>query len=142
PFFKDDLSADFYCRRRIRSCIQNAVRLDQIQIFPIKSLDGVSLGEARITAGGILENDRVWAIFDEAGRVVNGKRTARVHELRCEFDAGIKEVWLGTNAQSTRAQFSFDDPVGLAKWLSEFFGFTVELRHNPLKGFPDDLTAF
>src|ERR1700722_1785721 len=118
------------------------MHLGRIRIYPIKSLDGLDVAKTGITAGGILENDRVWAIFDEAGRVVNGKRTARVHELRCEFDAGIKEVRLGTNAQFTRVQFTFDDPAGLAKWLSEFFGFTVELRHNPLKGFPDDLTAF
>jgi uncharacterized protein YcbX len=142
PFPTDDSPSDFYCRRPIRSCIQNAVRLDQIQIFPIKSLDGVCLDEVRITAGGILEHDRVWAIFDEAGRVVNGKRTARVHELRCEFGAGVKEVRLGPNAQSTRIQFPLDDTARLAKWLSEFFGFAIELRHNPVKGFPDDLTAF
>jgi len=137
-----DAPTDFYCRRPIRSCIQNAVRLDKIQIFPIKSLDGACLDEVRITAGGILEHDRVWAIFDEAGRVVNGKRTARIHELRCEFSTNVREVCVWLNGQTTRFQFSFDDPAPLAKWLGEFFGFTVELRHNPLKGFPDDLTAF
>jgi len=59
------------------------VRLGRIEIFPIKSLDGVRLQEATINAGGILDNDRVYAIFDDNGLVVNGKRTARIHQLRC-----------------------------------------------------------
>jgi uncharacterized protein len=119
------------------------VRLSKIQIFPIKSLDGVSLDESRFTPGGILENDRVWAIFDDAGRVVNGKRTARVHDLRCEFDPHFKEVRLWhNNSDSARLQVPLDDSPRIAKWLGECFGFTVVLRHNAVKGFPDDLTAF
>jgi uncharacterized protein YcbX len=55
------------------------MRLGRILIFPIKSLDGIQLDEVTITKGGILENDRIYAIFDEEGRVVNGKRTALVH---------------------------------------------------------------
>lgn len=118
------------------------MRLDKIQIYPIKSLDGARLDEARFTAGGILENDRVWAIYDEAGRVVNGKRTARVHDLRCDYDVKFEQVRLRQNSESAPAQFSFREPGRLSKWLSEFFGFTVELRHDAVKGFPDDLTAF
>jgi len=118
------------------------VRLDKIQIFPIKSLDGVCLNEARLTEGGILENDRAWAIFDEAGRVVNGKRTARVHELRCEFDDGFQEVRVWQNQDSARGQFSLAEPSRLAEWLGEFFGFRVEVRREAMKGFPDDHTAF
>ncbi len=60
------------------------MQLRRIEIFPIKSLDGIAVGEARITSGGILENDRVYAIMDGEGKVVNGKRTARVHDLRCK----------------------------------------------------------
>lgn len=118
------------------------MRLDKIKIFPIKSLDGIFLDEVRMTAGGILENDRVWAIFDEGGRVVNGKRTAHVHDLRCDFDANFKEVCLWQNGQSIRAQFALDDLARLGKWLGDFFGFAVEVRHDAVKGFPDDRTAF
>jgi uncharacterized protein YcbX len=60
--------------------------LRQIILYPIKSLDGVVVERARLTAGGILEHDRVYAIVDDAGAYVNGKRTARVHALRSEFD--------------------------------------------------------
>lgn len=116
--------------------------LEQILIYPIKSLDGIRVREARLTAGGILEHDREWAIFDVEGKVVNGKRTARIHELRCEFDAQLTEVRLSANGESARAQFALAEPAQLAKWLGEFLGLTVELRREDVKGFPDDHTAF
>jgi hypothetical protein len=118
------------------------MHLGKILIFPIKSLDGVSVAEARLTSGGILEHDRVYAIFDQEGRVVNGKRTARIHELRCAFDACIKEVSLWQNDATRPDQFQLDAPQAMEKWLGDFFGFPVTLRQESLKGFPDDLTAF
>jgi len=114
--------------------------LGRIRIFPIKSLDGLDVNEAKITSGGILENDRIYAIFDEKGAVVNGKRTARIHQLRCEFDGGVNEVRLWEN--SAPVQFCLDAPEPMNEWLSGFLGFPVALKHDPKAGFPDDLTAF
>src|SRR5277367_3140340 len=110
------------------------MRLGRIIIFPIKSLDGVSVETVRITSGGILENDRVYAIYDAEEKVVNGKRTARVHELRCEFDADVREIRLRQNGESTQEQFQLDDLIPIQKWLSEFFGFAVFLRREAEKG--------
>jgi hypothetical protein len=118
------------------------MHLGKIQIFPIKSLDGVLVEQANITEGGILENDRVYAVFDRDGRVVNGKRTARIHELRCSFDEKIKEVRLREKDGPWSDQFQLDAPVPMEKWLGDFFGFPVNLRCEAKKGFPDDLTAF
>jgi len=118
------------------------MQLARIVIFPIKSLDGVSMEAARVTGGGILENDRAWAIYDAEGKVVNGKRAPRVHKLRCQFDPAIREIRLWPNGESRQIQFQLDNPVPLEKWLGEFFGFAVTLRHEPQKGFPDDHTAF
>lgn len=117
------------------------MQLGRITIFPIKSLDGVPVETARITSGGILEKDRIYAIYDADGKVVNGKRTPRVHELRCEFDAKIAEARLWHDGKSP-VQFQLDDLVPIGKWLSLFFGFQVDLRHESQKGFPDDPTAF
>lgn len=114
--------------------------LGRILIFPIKSLDGVEIEEATITPGGILENDRVYAIFDDKECVVNGKRTARVHQLRCEFDAAIQEVRLRDGSSS--AQFCLKEPGPIDCWLSDFFGFPVVLKRELKSGFPDDRTAF
>jgi hypothetical protein len=116
------------------------MHLGRILIFPIKSLDGVEVDEVKITSGGILENDRIYAIFDERGSVVNGKRTARIHQLRSAFDKGLKEVRLWEN--SSPVQFCLDAPGPIDRWLSDFFGFPVALKHDPKAGFPDDRTAF
>lgn len=117
------------------------MQLSRIFIFPIKSLDGISVSSARFTAGGILENDRVFAIYDAEGKVVNGKRTARIHELRSEFDSPTREVRLWQKAE-TPVQFQLDHPAPLEKWLSDFFGFAISLRRETEKGFPDDREAF
>jgi uncharacterized protein len=120
---------------------RRAMHLCRIQIFPIKSLEGLALEEARITSGGILENDRIYAIMDHDGKVVNGKRTAQVHQLRCAFDPAIKEVRLWPNGGSP-TQFHLDDPAPVSKWLGDFLGFPVTLQHKAEKGFPDDRDAF
>jgi uncharacterized protein YcbX len=117
------------------------MHLSRIDIFPIKALDGVSVPEARITAGGILENDRVYSIVDHDGKMVNGKRTARVHQLRCAFDAEFREARLWQDRQSPK-QFCLDTRTGIDEWLSDFFGFAVRLQHDSEKGFPDDREAF
>jgi uncharacterized protein YcbX len=118
------------------------MHLGHIQIFPIKALDGVVVQEARITAGGILENDRVYAIMDKEGKYVNGKRTARVHDLRCTFDGNIREVRLWQNGHANAVQFSLDDLARINAWMSDFFGLPVALRHEARSGFPDDREAF
>ena len=114
--------------------------LGRILIFPVKSLDGIEVQEAAVTAGGILKNDRVYAIYDAQEKVVNGKRTARIHQLRCDFDKGLKEIRVWEN--SAPRQFCLDAPAALDRWLSEFFGFAVALKHEPVSGFPDDREAF
>ena len=86
------------------------MRLGKIQVYPIKSLDGTFRERVQVTPGGILENDRVYAIFDQDNRIVNGKRTARVHELRCAFDPEIKEVRLRQNGESPSPPFQLDAP--------------------------------
>lgn len=117
------------------------MHLGRIVIFPIKALDGISVDSARITSGGILENDRIYAIFDREGKVVNGKRTARVHQLRSEFDPTFREVRFHP-AGASPVQFALDHLPGINQFLGEFFAFAVEIKRDSQKGFPDDRTAF
>ncbi|HTB57817.1 MAG TPA: MOSC N-terminal beta barrel domain-containing protein [Polyangia bacterium] len=120
----------------------DTIRIGRIEIFPIKSLDGVVLRESAITAGGILENDRVYAIVDEEGAFVNGKRTPRIHDIRCEFAPSLREISVWETGQSARREFSIANCEPLNRWLSDFFGFRVSLKHEPSSGFPDDSDAF
>ena len=116
--------------------------LSQILVYPNKSLDGVAVKEARITSGGILEFDRIYAIVDEADKYVNGKRTPRVQLLRTTFDPQFREVTIWQTGDSTRNHFSLTEPGALNQWLSDFFGFAVKLVSETKSGFPDDRTAF
>ena len=115
--------------------------LSQILVYPIKSLDGVAVKEARMTAGGILEFDRIYAIQDEAGTYVNGKRTPLVQLLRTTFDPAFQEVCIWKNGDAARNHFSLAEPEALSRWLSAYFGFAVKLVSETIGGFPDDRTA-
>src|SRR6201984_324754 len=69
-------------------------RLTGIRLHPIKSLDPVSVTEARIGPGGGLEHDRAWALFSVDGRWVNGKRTAAMHLIRATYAPDLSSVTL------------------------------------------------
>jgi len=116
-------------------------RITRIVLYPIKSLDGISVGEARVSARGALENDRRYAIVDAEGRFVNGKRLADVHRVRARYDGSGSRVTL----QAGREERSFRldaEREALAAWLGAFFGFPVAVRADPESGFPDDKEAY
>jgi uncharacterized protein len=122
-------------------------RLAQITIYPIKSLDGKVVDQARISTGGALEFDRRWAIVDASGKVVNAKRTAKIQQIRSQFDFIESEnrllVHLSTADDPSFQVFCLTTELDkIAIWLREFFGFPVSLIENTIIGFPDDLAAY
>ncbi|MFQ3613623.1 MAG: MOSC N-terminal beta barrel domain-containing protein [Cyanobacteriota bacterium] len=109
----------------------------ELTLYPIKSLDGVSLPEVSLTAAGALLGDRRYMLVDAQGRRVNGKRYAQIHRLRAQFDPGLRLVQLWGDGQA--AQFDLQqerDP--LQTWLSNWLGFPVQVLEAPITGFPDD----
>jgi uncharacterized protein len=115
--------------------------LDRILIYPIKSLDGVSVQSAKIMPGGSLESDREFALFDAANKVVNAKRTAKIQQLRSQFDLARRTVQISIQG-SNPATFQLDhEQAQLAQWLSDYFGFAVHLQQDRTTGFPDDLQS-
>lgn len=114
-------------------------QLSHLTLFPIKSLDGVSIPQATVLASGALQGDREFAIVDQAGKIVNGKRTAAVHQIRSRFDLAARSVAMRIEGTSATHWFELDgDRRSLATWLSEHFGFAVRLIQNTEQGFPDD----
>jgi hypothetical protein len=116
--------------------------LATICVFPVKSLDGIPLTQVRLLESGALQHDREFALFDERGRFVNGKRNAKVHLLRSVFDARFKQLSL--QIQGTNESIVFhveDEQPALEAWLSDYFGFSVKFVQNALTGFPDDTNA-
>jgi uncharacterized protein YcbX len=119
-------------------------RLANIRLHPIKSLDPVSVTEARIGPSGGLELDRAWALYTVDGRWVNGKRTAAIHLIRAAFAPDVSSVTLGVpgDRRSIPArQFAFpSDTESAAEWFSVYFDQQIIVRYAR-EGFPDDAIA-
>lgn len=71
--------------------------------------------------GAGLAGDREYAMVDEEGKWINGKRTPLVHRIRQAPDLA--------------------DPQAAEQWLSRQLGMPVRLERDPEKGFPDDTNA-
>ncbi len=119
-------------------------RLSGIRLHPIKSLDPVSVTEARIGPGGGLEFDRAWALFSVDGRWVNGKRTAAMHLIRAAYAPDLSSVTLAVPGDRRHIPArTFPFPGGAedaAEWFSVYFEQQILVRHAP-EGFPDDNIA-
>lgn len=112
-------------------------RLARILIYPIKALDPVEVAEATVLASGGLQHDRRFAMFDDRGRLINGKRTENVHTLRAHYDLQANTVSL--DAGEAPQTFHFERDRGLLeRRLARHFGMAVNLRENVQGGFPDD----
>ena len=102
-----------------------------ITIFPVKSLDGISLLKARIGVGGCLEHDREYAIIDSNGKYVNGKSNALVHLLRSKIDFEKEIIAFRHETAITWQQFHLqNDTVAINVFLSAFFKIPVALYKN------------
>jgi uncharacterized protein YcbX len=121
-----------------------APRLAGIRLHPIKSLDAISVTEARIGPGGGLEHDRAWALFSVDGRWVNGKRTGAMHLIRATYAPDLGSVTLAVPGDRRNIPArTFPFPAGAedaAEWFSVYFEQQILVRHAP-EGFPDDNIA-
>jgi uncharacterized protein YcbX len=118
------------------------LRLDRIIIYPIKSLDGVSINEVQLLSAAGLRWDRQFAMYDERGQWINGKKNPLVHRLRSSFDLDSRTVSMENISRTEKHSFHLDHQrAELQEWLSGFFHQHVELRENCAAGFPDDTDA-
>jgi uncharacterized protein YcbX len=111
--------------------------LRRITVYPIKSLDGVSVDEVHVLPSGALANDRRFALVAAGGRYVNGKSTAAVQRIRAEYNLAAMTVRFdGTD------EFSLlDDRAKIGAWLRTALGITCVLNEDIYRGFPDDAEA-
>jgi uncharacterized protein YcbX len=115
--------------------------LARIAIYPIKSLDGLELQSSGFNNAGLL-NDRQYALVDDSGAFVNGKRTPRIQLLRAEFDLPNEIVRLRAPEDTAWRTFSLTaDRQALQAWFSHQLGTAVTLVENRQTGFPDDQAA-
>lgn len=113
--------------------------VSKLFIYPIKSLDRVSLEKITVLRSTALKQDREFAIFDKSGRFVNGKRNPHVHAIRSKFNLETNIVSLQIQETDRAEVFHLEkEREALESWLGEYFGFPVEIKQNLETGFPDD----
>jgi uncharacterized protein YcbX len=115
-----------------------------IRLHPIKSLDPISVPEARISPSGGLALDRAWALYSVDGKWVNGKRTPAIHLIRANYSPDLREVTLsvpGDRREIPTRTFAFPSAhEDAAEWFSVFFDQQIIVRYSE-NGFPDDPVA-
>ena len=123
---------------------QVSPRLVNIRLHPIKSLDPISVPEARISPSGGLALDRAWALYSVDGKWVNGKRTQAIHLIRASYSPDLREVTLsvpGDRREIPTRSFSFPSAhEDAAEWFSVYFDQQIIVRYSE-NGFPDDTVA-
>jgi MOSC domain-containing protein len=123
---------------------QFSPHLVNIRLHPIKSLDPVSVSEARISPSGGLALDRAWALYSVDGKWVNGKRTPAIHLIRANYSPDLREVTLsvpGDRREIPTRTFAFPGAYeDAAEWFSVFFDQQIIVRYSE-NGFPDDTVA-
>ncbi|HMI77809.1 MAG TPA: MOSC N-terminal beta barrel domain-containing protein [Ferruginibacter sp.] len=105
--------------------------ISRISIYPVKSLDKISLQKAQIGNGGCLLHDREYAIVDGNGKFINGKANALVHSLRSEVDVEKEIISFRHESASTWNELHLQkDKPDIDKYLSEFFDQPATLAKN------------
>lgn len=116
--------------------------LNRIVVYPIKSLDGVTIERCLLTPGGALRNDRRLALFDGDGRILNAKRSPRLQQIETRYDLERDQVTLSDRSGAGTGTFSLQHEQGeIARWLSGFLNQPVTLQEDRQLGFPDDPAA-
>lgn len=112
----------------------------RIAVHPIKALDPMTVEETTVVQTGSLEYDREYAIVDQDGDYVHGKRTPQAHRVRAtyDFDTDRRRVTLRQqDATSSKTVDLLEAPEEAETWLSDFFDLQVELDRRPAGGYPD-----
>ncbi|MFB6252096.1 MAG: MOSC domain-containing protein [Halobellus sp.] len=112
-------------------------RLERLRVYPVKGLDGVDVDAARTLDGGTLAHDREFALLHSSGKVLNGKRTDRVHDLRTDFGPETGAFVVETPAGETERFVLPDDRERAETWFSEFFEVDLTLERDDSRGFVD-----
>ena len=122
---------NIYPLSQISFIMQTNPLVDRITIYPVKSLDGVSLQEAQIGKGGCLQHDREYAIVDSKGKFVNGKSNPLVHQLRSGVDFETEIISFRNETEDGWSSFHLQKDISaINEFLSAFFEMPVTLIRN------------
>ena len=96
------------------------ITLSQINIFPIKSMAGISVEQATVTEAGLVGDRRLMLINDK-GKFVTARQHPRLLKLQCEMiDGGLKVSVEQHGSQVILFnQFAHGEPVSIWRDLVE-----------------------
>jgi MOSC domain-containing protein len=100
------------------------------------------VAEAVVQRSGALEHDSEFALFDDKGKWINGKRDPRVHLIRTAYDLHQFTVTVHREDDLRGTTFHLlNDRSRLEQWLSDFLGLRIHMRRATEVGFPDDMES-
>ena len=105
--------------------------VSRITIYPVKSLDGVSLQKGLIVKGGCIEHDREYVIADQEGNFIIGKTNPLVHSLRSSVDFGNGIISFRHKENASWNHFNLhNEKSAIDSYLSDFFKTPLTLQQN------------
>lgn len=108
--------------------------VENIGVHPFKALDRIEVDAARITDGGILEHDRLYALRKPSGDAINGIQLDQVHDVHASFDFESEALTVRTD-DDHRVFDLLNDPDEAEAWFGDLFGMEVTLERDPTEGF-------
>lgn len=111
--------------------------ISRLDVYPVKSLNGVSVDCVPIAEGGRIAYDREYAIFDSSGDYVNGKNNDQVYKLESDIDVESRTISLRNPAGDFEEFHLEDDREALTQWLTEYFEQEVDLARAEDRNFND-----
>lgn len=96
---------------------QSSVRITGLNVYPVKSLQGIPLETASLTEKG-LAFDRNWMIVDDIGRFVTQREIPAMARIAVEIDAD-SQVLTHPDAPPLRIPLVFDDLPRLSVYVWE-----------------------
>jgi uncharacterized protein len=105
--------------------------VNRIVIYPVKSLDEISLQKAQIGNGGCLLHDREYAIVNSNGKFIKGKNNDLIYLLRSAIDFENEIISFRHQCEDDWHMFHLqNDKQAINEFLSNFFKMPVTLIRN------------
>lgn len=112
--------------------------VENIWVYPIKGLDATGIDAAAITEAGTLAGDREYAMTDDDGEALNGKRIDDVHEISSKFDPETDVLTVSVREIGETRQFDLTaERDEASEWFSDFLGEPIEVCRRGPPGFVD-----
>lgn len=115
----------------------NGPRIEKLRVYPIKSLDGISLDSIDVRSNGTLARDREFALFDADGEILNAKRDDRLHAISADYDPDTGEVTVDAPSAKPARFDPTCEPTAAESWFERVLDEEVTLRRDTERGLPD-----